>query len=38
VRNEVEKQIDEQLAKLKVLFETELPKFNQLAASVPAVK
>ena len=38
VRDEVAKQIDEQLAKLKALWATDLPAFNKLAATVPAVK
>jgi photosystem II stability/assembly factor-like uncharacterized protein len=38
VRDEVAKLIDEQLAKLKALWATDLPAFNKLAATVPAVK
>jgi len=38
VRDEIERQIDEQLAKLKAIWATDLPAFNKLAASVPAVK
>jgi len=38
VRDEVVKQIDEQLAKLKAIWATDLPAFNKLAAAVPAVK
>jgi len=38
VRDEVAKAIDEQLAKLKAIWATDLPAFNKLAASVPAVK
>jgi photosystem II stability/assembly factor-like uncharacterized protein len=38
VRDELMKQIDEQLAKLKTVWDTDLPAFNKLAASVPAVK
>ncbi|HEY6137114.1 MAG TPA: glycosyl hydrolase [Thermoanaerobaculia bacterium] len=38
VRDEVVRQIDEQLAKLKAIWATDLPAFNKLAAAVPAVK
>jgi photosystem II stability/assembly factor-like uncharacterized protein len=38
VRDEVVKAIDEQLAKLKQIWATDLPAFNKLAAAVPAVK
>jgi photosystem II stability/assembly factor-like uncharacterized protein len=40
VRDELVKQIDEQLAKLKVIFDSDLPAFNKLVrdANVPAVK
>jgi len=38
VRDELVKAIDEQLAKLKAIWDTDLPAFNKLAASVPAVK
>ena len=38
VRDELFKAIDEQLAKLKAIWDTDLPAFNKLAASVPAVK
>jgi photosystem II stability/assembly factor-like uncharacterized protein len=37
-REELLKQVDEQLAKLKAIWATDLPAFNKLAASVPAVK
>jgi hypothetical protein len=40
VRDELVKQIDEQLAKLKVIFDTDLPAFNKLVReqNVPAIK
>ena len=38
VRDEIERQIDEQLAKLKQIWATDLPAFNKLAAAIPAVK
>jgi photosystem II stability/assembly factor-like uncharacterized protein len=38
VRDELMTQIDAQLAKLKAIWDTDLPAFNKLAASVPAVK
>ncbi len=38
VRDELFKAIDEQLAKLKTIWDTDLPAFNKLAAAVPAVK
>ncbi|HKS22502.1 MAG TPA: glycosyl hydrolase [Thermoanaerobaculia bacterium] len=38
VRDEIVRQIDEQLAKLKQIWATDLPAFNKLAAAVPAVK
>jgi len=38
VRDEVVAQINEQLAKLKAIWETDLPAFNKLAAAIPAVK
>ncbi len=38
VRDEIVKLIDEQLARLKALWATDLPAFNKLAATVPAVK
>jgi seryl-tRNA synthetase len=38
VRDEIVRQIDEQLEKLKAIWATDLPAFNKLAASVPAVK
>jgi hypothetical protein len=38
VRDELTKSIDEQLAKLKAVWDTDLPAFNKLAASVPPVK
>jgi hypothetical protein len=38
VRDELTKAIDEQLAKLKAVWDTDLPAFNKLAASVPPVK
>jgi photosystem II stability/assembly factor-like uncharacterized protein len=37
VRDELVKAIDEQLAKLKAVWDTDLPAFNKLAATVPAV-
>jgi photosystem II stability/assembly factor-like uncharacterized protein len=37
VRDELVPQIDAQLAKLKAIWETDLPAFNKLAATVPAV-
>jgi photosystem II stability/assembly factor-like uncharacterized protein len=38
VRDEIARQIDEQLAKLKQIWAADLPAFNKLAATVPAVK
>src|SRR5436305_283639 len=38
VRDEVVRQIDEQLAKLKAIWATDLPAFYKVAAAVPAVK
>ncbi|HEX7191767.1 MAG TPA: hypothetical protein VF381_09370, partial [Thermoanaerobaculia bacterium] len=37
VRDELVPQIDAQLAKLKAIWDTDLPAFNKLAATVPAV-
>jgi ABC-type transporter Mla subunit MlaD len=37
VRDELVAQIDPELAKLKAIWDTDLPAFNKLAASVPAV-
>jgi photosystem II stability/assembly factor-like uncharacterized protein len=37
VRDELVAQIDPELAKLKAIWETDLPAFNKLAATVPAV-
>ncbi|HEY2090543.1 MAG TPA: glycosyl hydrolase [Thermoanaerobaculia bacterium] len=37
VRDELVAQIDPQLAKLKTIWDTDLPAFNKLAATVPAV-
>ncbi|HEX3581259.1 MAG TPA: glycosyl hydrolase, partial [Thermoanaerobaculia bacterium] len=37
VRDELVPQIDTQLAKLKTIWDTDLPAFNKLAATVPAV-
>ena len=38
VRDELVAQIDNQLAKLKAILETDLPAFNNLAAGMPVVK
>jgi len=38
VRDEVVAQINSELAKLKEIWETDLPAFNKLAGTVPAVK
>ena len=38
VRDEVLAQINSELAKLKEIWDTDLPAFNKLAGSVPAVK
>jgi photosystem II stability/assembly factor-like uncharacterized protein len=38
VRDELVAQIDIQLAKLKAIWDTDLPAFNKLAAGVPVVK
>jgi hypothetical protein len=38
VRDELVVQIDAQLAKLKAIWDTDLPAFNKLAAGVPVVK
>ena len=38
VRDELVTKIDAELAKLKAIWDTDLPAFNKLAASVPAVK
>ena len=38
VRDELVAQIDNQLAKLKAILETDLPAFNKLAAGMPVVK
>jgi photosystem II stability/assembly factor-like uncharacterized protein len=38
VRDELMKAVNEQLAKLQAVWDTDLPAFNKLAATVPAVK
>ncbi len=38
VRDELVVQIDAQLAKLKAIWDTDLPAFNKLAAGIPVVK
>jgi photosystem II stability/assembly factor-like uncharacterized protein len=38
VRDELVTKIDAELAKLKAIWDTDLPAFNKLAAAVPAVK